>query len=145
LRSPAPPKPSHSRELFFPIAAQDVTRAAAVKNFIWVAAKRLSLAAHAGTRVAKNRPTIIQMKNSLHVLALVFAAGIPSAIAAGFAGVSLPAILGAGYLVLGFSLVLTLQLLLHDYAAIARPLVVPAEPVADVAVRAEKFPMRLAA
>jgi hypothetical protein len=85
------------------------------------------------------------MKNSLHVLALVFAAGIPCAIAAGFAGVALPADLGAGYLVLGFSLVLTLQLLFHDYAAIARPRVVPAEPLADVVVRAEKFPMRLAA
>jgi len=35
------------------------------------------------------------MKNSLHVLALIFAAGIPDVIAASFAGVPLPAALGA--------------------------------------------------
>ena len=86
------------------------------------------------------------MKNLLHVLALLFAAGLPCTIAASFAGVAVPAVLGAGALTLGFSLVLTLQLLLHDYAAIARPLVVPANPAREFpARRTEKFPMRLAA
>jgi len=61
-----------------------------------------------------------KMKNLLHVLAIVFAAGIPCAIGAGFAGVAFPAVLGAGYLVLGFSLVLALQLLWHDYAAVVQ-------------------------
>ena len=86
--------------------------------------------------------TKFKMKNLLHALALVFAAGIPVSLAAGFAGVALPAVLGAGSLVLGFSLVLTLQLLLHDYAAVAQPLVVSATAIAP---RTEKFPMRLAA
>ena len=85
------------------------------------------------------------MKNSLHALAFVFAAGIPVAIAAGFAGVALPALLGPGYLVLGFSFVLTLQLLIHDYAPIAPALVARVAPVTTLTPRMEKFPMRLAA
>ena len=79
------------------------------------------------------------MKNLLHTLALVFAAGIPATIAAGFAGVALPAILGIGPLVLGFGLALGAQLLRHDYAAPARPLAV------HVISRREKSPLRLAA
>ena len=86
------------------------------------------------------------MKNILHALALLFAAGLPCTIAAGFAGIAVPAILGAGSLILGFSLVLLLQLLLHDYAAVAQSLVVPSDSeIAFAAARAEKSPMRLAA
>jgi hypothetical protein len=88
----------------------------------------------------------MKMKNVLHLLALLFASGLPCTIAASFVGVALPTVLGAGSLVLGFSLVLLLQLLLHDYAAIAEPLVAPAGPVADfAAARAASSPMRLAA
>ena len=79
------------------------------------------------------------MKNVLHVLALVFAAGIPASIAAGFAGVTVPALLGVGPLALAFSGSLATQLLLLDYAAVARPLAVHA------LTRREKSPLRLAA
>jgi hypothetical protein len=79
------------------------------------------------------------MKTSLHVLALVFAAGIPASIAAGFAGIALPAALGVGPLALGFGLSLAAQLLLHDYATVARPLAV------HTLTRREKSPLRLAA
>ena len=86
------------------------------------------------------------MKNILHVIALLFAAGLPCTIAAGFAGLTVPAVLGVGYLVLGLSLVLMLQLVLHDYAVLAQPPVVPAEPALEItAMPTEKFPMRLAA
>jgi len=85
------------------------------------------------------------MKNSLHALAIIFAAAIPAAIAAGFAGVTLPAVLGPGYLVLGFSFVLTLQLLIHDYAPVAPALVARVAPVTAMTPRPEKSPMRLAA
>ena len=79
------------------------------------------------------------MKNILHVLALVFAAGIPASLAAGFAGVALPAALGVGPLALAFSVSLATQLLLHDYAALPRSLVVHAIS------RRKKSPLRLAA
>ena len=79
------------------------------------------------------------MKNTLHVLALIFAAASPASIAAGFAGLALPAVLGVGPLALGFSLALAAQLMLHDYAVVARPLAV------HVISRREKSPLRLAA
>ena len=91
-------------------------------------------------------PTLIHMKNLLHLLALLFATALPLTIAAHFAGVALPTVLGPGSLVLGFGLVLTLQLLLHDYAALAQPLVVAARPVLSLAAHpAEKSSLRLAA
>ena len=83
------------------------------------------------------------MKNILHVLAIVFAAGLPCTFAAGFVGVALPAALGAGNLLLGFSCVLGLQLLFHDYASVAPSLA--ARMSTRVVSPVEKTPLRLAA
>jgi hypothetical protein len=107
---------SHSRDTFFPNAAQLHPSNDRTEIFSTLPCNRLRTCARAGTRIAKVQAIHLAMKNSLTVLALTLAAATPAAFIIELAGTRLPAIVDSAHLFGAFMLTFLFKILFADYA-----------------------------